>query len=271
MQSAEPRCITGDRAGDSIPGFQGGQRDDTPLWSRANPQGFDCGRLAFRPAGARAVLRQGGVRNRRVWQSGYIDGKIDGDGNIFEGPRKREYPMPPLRSTGFIDLMRAAARTLRGYPFPGPAAINSEAHQDRSACMYHGFCNRGGCHVEAKNSTAVNTIPKALATGRLKLLTRVHVTTLEVDNEGRVSGVNDLTDGTEYFQPAKVVLLASYVYENVRLLLLSRSKPYRNGLSNNHGQVGKHYFSHNQGASVTALFPWNLNNWYGLPAQGVGR
>jgi gluconate 2-dehydrogenase alpha chain len=65
------------------------------------------------------------------------------------------------------------------------------------------------------------------------------------------------------------VLLASYVYENVRVLLLSKSKPYPKGLSNNHGQVGRHYFSHNQGASVTALFPRNLNNWYGLPAQGT--
>ena len=202
-------------------------------------------------------------------KAGNIDGKIDGQGNIFEGPRKREYPMPPLRGTGFIDVMTAAARTLGWHPFPGPAAINSQAYQGRSACMYHGFCNRGGCHVDAKNSTAVTTIPKGLATGHLKVLTRVHVTTLEVDNEGRVSGVNYVVGGTEYFQPAKAVLLASYVYENVRLLLLSRSKPYLNGLSNNRGQVGKHYFSHNQTASVTALFPWNLNNWYGLPAQGV--
>jgi gluconate 2-dehydrogenase alpha chain len=202
-------------------------------------------------------------------KAGNIDGKIDGQGNIFEGSRKREYPMPPLRSTGFIDVMTAAARTLGWHPFPGPAAINSQAYQGRSACMYHGFCNRGGCHVDAKNSTAVTTIPKGLATGHLKVLTRVHVTTLEVDNEGRVSGVNYVVGGTEYFQPAKAVLLASYVYENVRLLLLSRSKPYLNGLSNNRGQVGKHYFSHNQTASVTALFPWNLNNWYGLPAQGV--
>src|SRR5580658_1619561 len=38
-------------------------------------------------------------------KAGNIDGKIDGRGNIFEGPRKREYPMPPLRSTGFIDVM----------------------------------------------------------------------------------------------------------------------------------------------------------------------
>ena len=31
------------------------------------------------------------------------------------------------------------------------------------------------------------------------------------------------------------------------MLLLSKSKAYPNGLSNNHGQVGRHYFSHNTG------------------------
>jgi gluconate 2-dehydrogenase alpha chain len=40
-------------------------------------------------------------------------------------------------------------------------------------------------------------------------------------------------------------------------------------LSNNHGQVGKHYFSHHQTAGVSALFPWNTNSWYGLPGQGI--
>jgi gluconate 2-dehydrogenase alpha chain len=33
--------------------------------------------------------------------------------------------------------------------------------------------------------------------------------------------------------------------------------------------VGRHYFSHNQIATVNALFPRNLNTWYGLPAQGM--
>jgi gluconate 2-dehydrogenase alpha chain len=203
-------------------------------------------------------------------QAGNVRGRIDRRGNIFEGPRSREYPMPPLRGSGFTDMMGAAATGLGWHPFPGPAAINSRTYQGRSACMYHGFCNKGGCHVDAKNSPAVTTIPKAQKTGRLKVVTRAHVTTIEVDREGRVSGVNYVTDGAEYFQPAKVVLLASYTYENTRTLLLSKSTAYPNGLSNNHGQVGRHYFSHNQGAVVTALFPKNLNTWYGLPAQGIG-
>jgi len=202
-------------------------------------------------------------------QAGNINGKIDPRGNRFEGPRKRAYPMPALRSTEFLDKMAAAARSLGWSPFPGPAAVNSRAYQNRSACMYHGFCNRGGCHVDAKNSTAVTTIPRAQATGHLKVVTRAHVTTIEVDGNGHVTGVNYLTDGVEYFQPAKVVLIASYTYENVRLLLLSKSKAFPNGLANSHGQVGRHYFSHHMGAGVSALFPWNTNSWYGLPAQGV--
>jgi len=136
--------------------------------------------------------------------------------------------------------------------------------------MYHGWCDRGGCHVSAKSSTNVSTIPKALATKRLAIVTGAHVKRIEVDAKGRVTGVSYSKDGQDYFQPAHAVLLGCYVYENVRLLLLSKSKLFPAGLSNNHGQVGRHYFSHNQAASVLALFPENINNWYGLPAQGVG-
>jgi len=165
--------------------------------------------------------------------------------------------------------MAGAARTLGWHPFAGPAAINSRTYQNRAGCAYHGYCNRGGCHVKAKGSTAVTTIPKAEETGRLEVVTLATTTAINVDANGRVSGVTYLKGGTEYFQPADVVLLSAYVYENVRILLLSKSKAFPNGLSNNHGQVGRHYFSHNQGAAVTALFPRDINNWYGLPAQGV--
>jgi len=201
-------------------------------------------------------------------QAGNINGARDARGNPFEGPRKREYPMPPLRWTAFHERMADAARKLGWAPFPGPAAINSRPYQNRSGCMYHGFCNTGGCHVDAKNSTAVSTIPRAQATGHLNVVTRATVTSIEVDSQGRATGVNYLIDGIDYLQPAKVVLLAGYTYENVRLLLVSKSKAYPNGLSNNHNQVGRHYFSHHQGAAVSALFPFDLG---ALRAAGARR
>jgi gluconate 2-dehydrogenase alpha chain len=203
-------------------------------------------------------------------QAGNIAGRIDPRGNIFEGPRARGYPMPPLRGTEFTDSMGAAARRLGWHPFPGPAAINTELYQNRSACLYHGFCSRGGCHVSAKSSTAVSTIPRAEASGHLDVVTEAHVTRIDVDADGRASGVQYLKGGETYIQPAAVVLLACYTYENSRLLLLSTSDRFPNGLANNRGQVGRHYMSHNQGAGVLALFPHELNRWYGLPAQGVG-
>jgi gluconate 2-dehydrogenase alpha chain len=202
-------------------------------------------------------------------QAGNINGVIDPRGNIYEGPRARPFPMPPLRGTEFTDLMGRTASRLGWHPFPGPAAVNSQVYQERSACLYHGFCNRGGCHVSAKNSTAVSTIPRAEATGNLSIVTEAHVTRIDVDAEGRAAGVQYLKGGETYIQPAAVVLLAGYTYENTRLLLLSTSGAYPRGLANNRGQVGRHYFTHNQGGGVLALFPHRLNRWYGLPAQGV--
>jgi gluconate 2-dehydrogenase alpha chain len=211
------------------------------------------------------VEREVGVSGK----AGNINGALDPRGNIFEGRRRREYPMPPLRGTGFTEKMAAAARMLGWHPFPGPAAITSQAYQGRPGCAYHGYCARGGCHINSKSSTAVTTIPKAQATGRCKVVAEARVTAIEVDKNGRAAGVTYIKDGQEYFQPADVVLLATYTYENVRTLLLSKSTAYPNGLSNNHGQVGRHYFSHNQTASVTALFPFNINTWYGTPSQGT--
>jgi gluconate 2-dehydrogenase alpha chain len=200
--------------------------------------------------------------------AGNIQGKLTGVGNPFEGPRDKEYPMAALRGSGFTDHMAEVARKIGWKPFAPPAAINSQPRKGRGSCVYHGYCGTGGCHVSAKNSTAVTTIPEAQKTKNLAIFDNAHVTRIESDANGRVTGVRYIRNRQEFFQPAKVVLLAGYTYENARVLLLSKSKAYPKGLSNNHGQVGRHYFAH-WGGNVTALFPHDLNVWYGLPAQGT--
>jgi gluconate 2-dehydrogenase alpha chain len=201
-------------------------------------------------------------------KAGNIQGRMDPSGNVFEGPRQREYPMPPLRSTDFIDRMSDAAKRLGWHPFHPPAAINTQSRNNRPGCAYHGYCGTGGCHVNAKCSTAVTTIPAAVKTKNLTIFDLAHVTRIMADANGRVTGVSYIRNRQEYFQPAKVVLLAGYTYENTRLLLLSKSRAHPNGLSNRRGQVGKHFFAHYQ-SGPTALFPFDVNIWYGLPAQGV--
>jgi gluconate 2-dehydrogenase alpha chain len=63
------------------------------------------------------------------------------------------------------------------------------------------------------------------------------------------------------------VILSTYLYENTRLLLLSRSKAFPHGLANNSGQVGRNYMSHVY-SGVNGLFPGQkLNRWGGPGAQ----
>ena len=180
--------------------------------------------------------------------------------------------MPPLRGTDFSEHMAEAARKLGWKPFRAPAAINSQPWNGRPGCAYHGFCGTGGCHIGAKNSTAVTTIPAAQKTKNLTIVDHAHVTRILSGGDGRVAGVTYIKDMKEYFQPAKVLLLASYTYENSRLLLLSKSKAYPNGLANNHVQVGRHYFGHwGTAGGAAALFPFDINVWYGLPRSGHDR
>src|SRR5262249_34666585 len=105
-------------------------------------------------------------------KAGNLRGTLDPGGNIYEGPRQREYPMPPLRRSGFTDLMMESAAGLGWKPFRPPAAINSQEYRGRPGCAYHGYCARGGCHISAKNSTAVTTIPEAVKTKNLTVFDR---------------------------------------------------------------------------------------------------
>jgi gluconate 2-dehydrogenase alpha chain len=164
--------------------------------------------------------------------------------NPFEGPRSRPYPMPPLRQKGWTKLAHAKLKELRLHPFKQPAAINSVPYGGRAACSYCGYCSGYGCWNDSKGSTLVTTIPQAKRSGKLDLRTRSRVTRIMVDSTGRATGVRYIdADGEECEQPAGVVILSAFVFENVRRLLLCTSDRFPNGLANNNGQVGKYFMA----------------------------
>ncbi len=112
-------------------------------------------------------------------KAGNLNGTIDPAGNVFEGPRSGEYPLPPLRRTGFTELMADAARELGWHPFPTAAGIRSEPYEGLRACTYCGFCAFGGCWADARGVTSLGPIPKAIESGRLELVTGARVTRIE--------------------------------------------------------------------------------------------
>lgn len=202
--------------------------------------------------------------------AGNLKGQTNENGNIFEGPRQKDYPNPPLRRTGWLDMMGAAIKGKGYHPFPGPSSIRSQPYGNLPACTYCGFCNNTGCHINAKGSTFLNGIPEAQKTGNLQVVPYARVTEITIDANGKATGVRYLKDGQTFVQPASLVFLSTYVYENVRLLLLSKSKAFPNGLSNKAGQVGKNYMSHVY-AGAAGLFPGTtLNVYTGTTGQFVG-
>jgi gluconate 2-dehydrogenase alpha chain len=87
-------------------------------------------------------------------------------------------------------------------------------------------------------------IRRAEQTGLLAIVPGARVTRIEVDAEGLACAARYVKDGREQLARARWVVLATFTYENVRLLLLSAGAAHPRGLSNNSGQVGRHYMAH---------------------------
>jgi gluconate 2-dehydrogenase alpha chain len=201
-------------------------------------------------------------------RAGNLQGKkIDG-GNVFEAPRKKDYPLPPLLVDQAGANMEAACRKLGYHPFPTPRAIVSQPYHGRPACSYCGFCQAFGCHIGAKSSILVTKLPEADGSGNFKLITGATCHHVNSDGSGRVTGVSyyglDRSDNTI---EAEIVILAPFIYDNVRLLLLSKTAKFPNGLANSSGHVGRHVMAHIGARAFAAFDDRHVNIFMGPSAQ----
>ncbi|MGB9463883.1 MAG: GMC family oxidoreductase [Candidatus Acidiferrum sp.] len=187
----------------------------------------------------------------------------------FDPPRSKPYPMPPLpvKSSGVI--FERAARKLGWHPFPAPMAILSQPRPGRSACINCGFCLAFGCEVGAKSSSLATAIRMAEKTGRCEIRPNSYVHRIDLDAKGRATGA-------VYFdekrivqrQKAKAVVVCANGAETPRLLLLSASKQFPDGLANSSGLVGK-YLMLNSGGVATAVFDEPLNDYKGFAVSRI--
>lgn len=188
-------------------------------------------------------------------------------GNPFEAPRRTPYAMPSLRRSGLGAKFAQAAEDLGYHPFALPAAILTAPYKGRHACTYCSFCSRFGCHVDAKGSAQNTVLPEALATGKLTILTGARVLNIVTENGVAVGARYRLADGREFIQKAAKVIVATYAFENTRLLLLSKDDTHPDGLGNTLGQVGRYYMTRQQ-PSVYGVFEGTaLNRFIGPTAQ----
>ena len=179
----------------------------------------------------------------------------------FDPPRSKPYPLPPLpvKSTGV--LLERGARKLGWHPFPAPIAILSGNYRDRAWCVNCGYCEFFGCEVGAKSSTLASVIPLAEKTGRCEIRPESYVREIRVGKDGLVTGaVYFDAKKEEHFQKAKAVIVCANGVETPRLLLLSQSAQFPQGLANSSGLVGK-YLMFNSQAFANGVYEHPLNEY----------
>ncbi|HZG14221.1 MAG TPA: GMC family oxidoreductase [Candidatus Bathyarchaeia archaeon] len=187
--------------------------------------------------------------------------------NPMLGKKSKPYPTPPMKVTPTMKTFMDASKKLGYHPYVVASANLSEMYKnpdgiERAACQYCAYCERFGCEYGAKADPVVTVIPVAQKTGKLDLRTHSNVTRVLHDGK-KATGVvyvNTLT-GEEFEQPADMVILTSYVLNNVRLLLTSKlGKPY--DPASGTGVVGKNYAYQTQSGKVTGFFDDKQFNLY---------
>jgi choline dehydrogenase-like flavoprotein len=186
---------------------------------------------------------------------------VSGMGGDPAYPPGLEPPLPPLPIT------EAGLRVARGHArlgwhwWPQPCAIASVPHGGRHPCVQRGTCGQG-CNEGAKASTDLTHWPDYLARGG-RLVTGARVSRIVVDDDGRAAGAEWLdAEGQVHFQPAKVVICAANGIGTARLLLMSGSAQFPDGLANSSGLVGRRLMLHPH-VRVIGLFDEDLGSWQG--------
>jgi choline dehydrogenase-like flavoprotein len=172
-----------------------------------------------------------------------------------------------VKSSGV--LFERGARAVGLHPQPAPLAILSRPFHGRSACQHCGYCLSFGCEFGAKSSTLVTVIPIAEATGRCEVRPESYVRRIEVGRHGRIVGATYFdAEKREHFQAARAVVVCCNGAETPRLLLMSASPRFPDGLANSSGLVGK-YLMFNGLSSASGVFEYPLNEFKSVMATRV--
>ncbi|MFM0154082.1 GMC family oxidoreductase [Paraburkholderia sediminicola] len=205
-----------------------------------------------------------------------VNGKVVGDGNVFEAPRTDNFPLAAQLNTYSAERFGKAARELGLNPYRLPSANTSGPYTNpygvqMGPCNFCGFCSGYACYMYSKASPNLNILPALKQSPNFELRSRCHVLRVELDDtKKRAKGVTYVDPaGNEVFQPADLVIVAAFQYHNVHLLLLSGiGKPY--DPISGEGVVGRN-FAYQNLSTITAFFDKDTftNPFIGAGGNGV--
>jgi choline dehydrogenase-like flavoprotein len=170
-------------------------------------------------------------------------GVAGADDNPFAPPREEPFPMPAFPPSYSDSIFAEACEELAIATHSVPNARNSESYDGHGPCEGYGTC-KPVCPSGAKY-TAERHVAEAESEGA-RVIDRVPVQRLEHDRAGErvTAAVYTTPDGERHRQTARRFVVACGGVETPRLLLLSRSEQYPDGLANASGLVGNYFMDH---------------------------
>jgi len=205
-------------------------------------------RIGPSPTPTWPLLRQGRPLPRHLRPQRNLEHLPD---SLFQRPNKLTAAEVKLRKS-LAGMNRVAT------PYRAGVTTDGVQNKYRSKCFGRGACGRrpGGCDIHAAFDSPTGLIYPAFDTGHLTIRPNSVCHEVLVDtNSGKARGVAFYDRETKKSLEAKgkVVILAASTLESARLLLLSTSRQYPNGIGNSSGHVGHNFCEHIMGPGVTGL------------------
>lgn len=192
---------------------------------------------------------------------------VSGLGGNIAYPDGYSLPQPPL-PIGRIGRKAAEGMNKLGIGWwPGTSAILSQGTGSRGPCARWGTCG-SGCPEGAKASFDVAMWPAALAAG-VNLVTGARVREITVSDQGLATGATWIDRaGAEQHTSAPVVIVCANGIGTPRLLQLSTSSLFPDGLANSSGYVGRNLMMHPV-ATVLGEYEENVEPWLGPESHPI--
>ena len=176
-------------------------------------------------------------------------------------------PLPPLPIHKTGRRMAEGMNSLGWHWWPGTNAIPSKDYRNQKQCVRYGLC-RFGCPHGSKASTDITHFPIAQQHGA-QIITGARVAQVTINEKGLANGAIYIKDGKEHFQAASIVILAASGIGTPRILLMSTSNQFPDGLANSSGLVGKNLMLHPY-ATAVGLYEEELEDWIGPAGEFIG-
>lgn len=177
-------------------------------------------------------------------------------------PRSKPFPMQPVAESWAMRRFRERLAPGGYKVVANTTARNSRTYDGRPACCGNNSCQpicpidaqyHGGLAADAAEAAGAKLVPNAV------------VYRIEHDAQGRIAAVHYYDpDKTSHRVTGKTFILAANGIESPKLLLLSASDKYPNGLANSSSMVGRNLMDH---PSTSLAFDAEEELWLGRGPQ----